>query len=108
MLQECQSARYLARFQLSREQAMEVWCLMYGHILARHAEHGDWLFVHYEQVLGGTVWNRLERALGTRLDRTFPERALHRTRGTGDVTPAAASIYRELCTRAEWTGPAER
>ena len=51
MLKEAAGDRDLD-LSLSWHDAIEVWKLMYRHVLDLHRHRGEWLFVHYDQVLG--------------------------------------------------------
>jgi hypothetical protein len=42
----------------------------------------------------------LEEALGARVDRGFPDSALSRSEGDGDVPEETERVYRELCSLA--------
>ena len=88
-------ARY-GDLALDIEAALGVWASAYRRVLARHAHDGDWLFVHYEQLLDGTGVRRLAESLGAALDPSFAERALSRSRCHGAVPPTLASTYDEL------------
>jgi hypothetical protein len=85
---------------LDLDAALGVWASAYRRVLARHACEGEWLFVHYEQLLDGTGVRRLGERLGAGLDPSFAERSLCRSSGEGAVPDALASIYDELCAAA--------
>jgi hypothetical protein len=96
ILKECDSARYLRRLTMDFDIALEVWTLMYAHVL-RQRHEGEWLFVHYEQVLEGDGLQRIADFIGTRLDRDFPDRALRRSRSDRPVPAETSDLYDELC-----------
>lgn len=87
---------------ISMEWALELWCDSYEIVLRRHSTQGRWIFVHYEQVLGGHSTRRLERALRIRLRPEFADATMQSPFAGGKLTPRAQSIYDELCTRASW------
>jgi len=58
------------------------------------------LFVHYDQVYDGSALGRLSEALDVELDQSFVDRALKRTRATGEMPPRARAIYETLCQAA--------
>lgn len=91
---------YLADLGIDRTGAMAVWTLMYRHILETHRRHGDWIFVHYDQILDGTGLDRVETALGTSVDRAFADPTLKRSADTGPVPDDAARTYAALCALA--------
>jgi hypothetical protein len=88
------------RLELSYDGALEIWAAAYLRVLRRHRHHGDWLFVHYEQVLDGTALPRLEDAVGARLDGGFTDTALRRASPAGSWPGALDEIYAELCDAA--------
>src|ERR687897_187025 len=76
--------------------AGSLFCRMVG----RYRHRGDWLFVHYEQLLDGTAVWRLGEALGARLDPGLADEALHRSRPLGEPRGEASILYDELCVAA--------
>jgi hypothetical protein len=105
IVQECRQADYLQGLPMDFAAAVAVWTLMYRHILEAHAQAGEWLFLHYDQLLGGEAFVRLETALGVRPDRHFPEPKLKRSTEAGEVDAAAGRVYEQLCERASWHNP---
>ncbi len=100
MLNECKEARYLSDFTLTLNRAAEVWSLMYRHILEEHRNHGDWLFVHYEQLFMEESIRRMEDFIGVTIDRDFPDRSLERSPEMGNMTFEMRQIYEKLCRLA--------
>lgn len=100
LCEEARRAAYLAGFELSLEQALELWRSQYERLLEEQAAGGEWLFLHYDQVLGGEGLERLEAFLGARVDRTFPDRRLRRTEASCAVPAGARELYARLCERA--------
>jgi hypothetical protein len=82
------------------DAALAVWASAYARVLARHAGDGDWLFVHYEQLLDGSGVRRLGERLGAALDPAFAQRSLSRASADGAVPDALAAMYEELCAAA--------
>lgn len=91
--------------ELSYGGALEIWAAGYLRVLHRHRHHGQWVFVHYDQILDGTGIDRLERAIGTRLDTAVVDPALRRTPDQGRWPAGVGEIYQELCEVAGY--PAE-
>lgn len=85
---------------VSADTAIEIWKAIYRRVLERYRHAGEWLFVHYEQLLDGSGAGRLARALGAPLDSALADPALQRSRATGPVPPDVAPIYDELCSLA--------
>ena len=94
---------YLADLALERSAALAVWQLMYDHILATRPSRGEWVFVHYDQVLDGSGLDRVEAALGTAVDRSFADPALKRSAGTDDVPAGTVATYAALCRLADYS-----
>jgi hypothetical protein len=93
----------LQRVELSYDGALEIWAAAYQQVLRRHRYHGDWLFVHYEQVLDGSALPRLEEAVGARLDGDFIDTELRRASPAGSWPAELDELYAELCDAAEVT-----
>jgi hypothetical protein len=85
---------------VSAETAIELWKAAYRRVMDRYRHRGEWVFVHYEQLLDGTAVTRLGEALGARLDPAFADAALHRARPMGRPRGDAAHLYDELCAAA--------
>jgi hypothetical protein len=80
--------------------AAEIWTAIYRRVLDRHRKEGDWLFVHYEQLLDGAGVERLAGALAAPLDPGLADPALRRSRPDADPPPETAPLYEELCALA--------
>lgn len=102
ILKECREASYLRTLRISFSRAIKIWAEMYLHILKNHRREGDWLFLHYDQAIGGDGLSRLERFVGARVDASFPETGLRRSSPPRDlrVPKRVGQIYRELCDAA--------
>lgn len=105
ILKECQRSAYLHSLTMTFDVALEVWFLMYQHVLGKHAKNGDWLFVHYNQVLGGQGIDDLEKHVGGPLDRSFPESKLRRSTSSASVPGDVRGLYLELCRRSGYDDP---
>jgi len=102
IVKECRDAAYLASLAMDEARALEVWTAMYERVLAQCAR-GQWLFVHYDQMLTQDGLDRLECFAGAPLERSFPEASLRRSRERTPPSGRAAEIYAELCERAGHT-----
>lgn len=62
----------------------------------------DWMFIHYDQILSGSVSDALERFTGMGLDWSHVSKSLQRTKSSDFVVRdrAAERTYRRLCDRA--------
>ena len=85
---------------LTHATALDLWHATYRRILDRHANHDDWLFLGYEQLLDGAGLARLSAAVHVPLDRGFVDRALNRTTADRDVPTPVAAAHAELLERA--------
>jgi len=100
ILKDCREAPYLRDLKVTRTHALRVWTLMYRHVLEVHQSEGDWLFLHYDQILDGSSAAAVDGLLGAAGDWAFPDPSLRRS--VAEEVPAgeAARVYRELCGRA--------
>ena len=101
IVRECR--RQYPDLHLGLDEAFGVWSDMYEHVLVRHRHAGQWLFVHYEQVIDGSAIPAIEKHVGARVDRDFPDVRLKRT-APGRAPARASAIYRELCALAGYPG----
>ncbi|MBL8861664.1 MAG: hypothetical protein JNK02_06590 [Planctomycetes bacterium] len=102
---ECREADYLRSVAMTRERALSIWLEQHQSILNALAGRGEWLFLHFEQVLTESGLERLERAVGAPIARAFPDAALKRSPAEGDLDAAVRDTYLELCERAGFTPP---
>ena len=99
ILREC--AELYPDIPLTEDDVYGIWLAMYGHILHRHRHQGDWLFVHFDQMLDGSAHKRIEDHLGARIDRQFADERLKRS--TSCPAPAhTLDTYRTLCSLARY------
>ncbi|MBI1369150.1 MAG: hypothetical protein GC162_10915 [Planctomycetes bacterium] len=101
IVKEVNTAPYLRDLSMSIEQAMEVWCAMYGRVLDQLADQGDWLFVHAQQMFDPAALDRLDAFIDAKVDRDFPTPSLQRSEPAG-ATERAMKLYKQLCERAGW------
>lgn len=92
----------LQKMELGYDGALEIWAAAYQQVLRNHRHHGDWFFVHYDQILDGTALPRLELAAGARLDPGFIDATLRRASPAGGWPAEIDEIYDELCDAAEF------
>jgi GT2 family glycosyltransferase len=100
MLRQASRVEHLQGFPLSFGEAVDVWTLMYRHILEKHRRRGDWLFVHFNQLLEQAGQKRLAAFAQARVDPTFPEPELRRSYCDRAVPLEPQSVYRQLCELA--------
>jgi hypothetical protein len=99
---ECADAPYLHTLSISREAILDVWRLMYRHILEMQAPDESWLFLHYDQMLDQKSLDRLETFADTAVDRSFPDRSLRRSRSSEPVSSETDLVYQKLCKLAHY------
>jgi hypothetical protein len=82
-------------------RALRIWRAAYTYTIeVQHPIGGDWLFVHYEQLMAGTAFAAIERLLGVTVRRDFADAALRRSIAHAAVPPELESTYRRLCELA--------
>ena len=102
MVKEVASAPYLAGVEFDLARAFDLWIHTYRAILERaRSEGGDWLFLHYDQVLVGDGLERLARHTGAALDASFPDAGMRRDVPEVEVPAEALEVYAELCRLAD-------
>jgi len=104
ILKQIQNAPHLQGFSLTFEQALQVWTLMYSHIYEIHRHQGEWLFLHYNQLLTKEGLDRLEYFTGASVDRSFPDPSLRRSFSEIAVSQKTLELYNNLCKLAEYQG----
>jgi hypothetical protein len=107
IVRECQTAAYLKNLAIDARWALKVWEAMYRYILDVHyPQGGDWMFVHYDQLLDRSAGAELERRLGIAIDREFAVAELNRSRPDIAVPRRMARLYARLCGLAHYApGP---
>ena len=98
---------YLHGYQLDFAGAVELWTLAYRHALAARQPKDDWLFVHFDQLLGGAARDPIEALLGRAPDLGLADPSLKRSPAEGDVGSDARALYAELCELAGYPGRAD-
>jgi hypothetical protein len=100
IVKECEQEDYLRGVGMTRERALGAWLAMHRRILDVLRADGEWSFVHYEQVLRGEAFERVEKLVGAPLAREFPEENLQRNKAEGELDGAVGETYAELCELA--------
>ena len=102
ILKECTQQKYLQDLAINYKIALEVWESMYLHILKLHRHKGDWLFIHFDQVLTKEGLNAIEKFTQSSVDRSFPEEKLRRSLSSKPVPKKIEQIYQQLCELAKF------
>ena len=96
ILKECHTQPYLFDFSISVNQAFELWCSMYRHVIDNHYNPDTWTITSYESVLSGRAKEQLESFSGTELDFSFPTSELNRSSGDYNLDKECSFVYNEL------------
>lgn len=89
-------------FSITFGQAVEVWTLMYRHIIEIHCNQGEWLFLHYNQTLTKEGLARLETFIGAVVDYSVPDASIRQSFSDAPVSKEACTIYKKLCYMANY------
>ena len=103
IVRECKRADHMRGTEVDERWALKVWEAMYRYVLEVHyPQGGDWLFVHYGQLLDHSADAELERRLGVKVDRGFAVAELNRSRAGAVVSRRMARLYQLLCGLARY------
>jgi hypothetical protein len=103
IVRECKRADHMRGAEVDERWALKVWEAMYRYILEVHyLQGGDWLFVHYHQLLDHSKDAELERRLRAGIDREFAVAELNRSRPDAAVPRRTARLYERLCALARY------
>ena len=102
IVKESRSPKWARKVSLNLKHALNVWTIMYRHILECHRHEGEWLFLHYDQVLSVEGLDRLESFLHAKVDRTFPDSNLRHDTPAEITSRKAMGLYQELCALARF------
>lgn len=106
---ECLEVPHLAHpetgIKITMKQAVNIWTHMYLPLLLTHRHHGEWLFLHYNQVLTDEGMDKLEEFTGAKVDRSFPTAKLSRSRPSEDMPKKSLQIYYDLCELSGYQDP---
>ncbi len=91
---------YLRDVRMTGRRALEIWTAQYRQVLAHARQGGDWLFVHFDQILDGSAMPRIGAALGVHLDGAFPERRFKRSMDQIAPPSDTKRTYADLCELA--------
>jgi hypothetical protein len=100
MITDSRQQIYLSNIRLSQRRAVRAWISTYQHVLEKHSRKGQWLFVHYDQLLDGSAIDRIESTVEAALDTRFVDARLKRSRDFDRLPRRASQIYRRLCELA--------
>ncbi len=102
ILKQIKDAPHLHGLEMDVVAAEEVWTSMYRHILDIHRHIGEWMFLHYDQLLTNEGMERLAIFTGARVNRDFPKRGLRKDYQAIKTSVDAEETYKTLCQLAEF------
>jgi hypothetical protein len=97
IVKECGQMKYLKSVKMTFELGLDVWFNMYNHILQLHMHQGEWLFIHYDQILRSEGISNIEALTETVADRSFPDNNLKRTTSNIPIENKFIDTYLTLC-----------
>lgn len=102
ILKQIKDAPHLHGLEMNEAMALEVWTLMYRHIIEIHRHRGQWMFLHYDQVISKEGIQRLASFTGTQISLTFPKRELRKEYPEMEISQSAWDLYRNLSELAQF------
>jgi hypothetical protein len=94
--------RYLHDLRFSAAQAFDYWRATYESALKqRTLVPGEWLFIHYDELLRQRSLPAIERCLEARADLAMLKPGLSRSTSEGSSIPAVDAVFQELLRLAE-------
>jgi len=103
ILSEYKREEYLHSLRLDKNNVLKVWETMYDHILEIHSKHGNWMFIHYDQMFAEKTYLKIERFLDVKIDREFPDKRLQTIKDHDpDLPEESLNIYNKLCRLANF------
>lgn len=98
----------LSNLSMNFDAALEVWTAMYERIVTTHRHQGDWLFIHYEQIMDRSAAGRIHGLLDVSPDLAFPDEELRRSQPDGALPARTSDVYEALCELAGFRPGAAR
>lgn len=103
ILKEIATESYLQGLRMTPDQVFTLWTYTYRHILENHRHSGQWLFMHYDQLLQRDGLARLAAFTGASVDDQFADESLRRSQPQNAAPADAQRTYAELCALAGYT-----
>jgi hypothetical protein len=104
IIKECNVAPYLRTMKINVKKAQNIWRLMYTHVVHLHCKHGEWLFVHYDQMFEHNMLTTIEGFLQTTVNKHFPEKQLKKPlKNNIKLEQETQDVYDTLCQLANYT-----
>jgi hypothetical protein len=96
ILKECRTEPYLYPVNIGVASAYKIWSLMYLRMLDAYEKHDNVYFINYDDVISGSVIPNIEQITGAKIDRSFPENRLSRSKPVFEADINAEEIYNVL------------
>jgi len=100
IVKECTDMQYLHSVDMSFAYALEVWYNVYSSILRQYMKHGEWLFIHYNQIFDVEGISKIESITNAVADKSFPDSVLKRTTAQISIDNKYRKLYSKLCELA--------
>lgn len=100
IIKTIENEEYLNNLKLSRADLTSAWAAQYESLLKNEIDKGDWIFVHYDQIINGSIVSKLEMALDASIDLSFSEKNLKRSSDASVDSRRANEVYKKLCNLA--------
>jgi len=101
---ECATAEYLTNFSITHHLTERLWLNSYSHLLlkVKPGFSSRFVFIHYHQLLSGSIMEKLSNLFMTKIDNQFVEKKLNRTRTKYQVMTETDEVYEHLCNLAQF------
>ena len=96
ILKELQNAEYLSDLRISISDLYETWRHMYLRMLSMRARGHEVYFVNYNDLFKKTKLAEIEKHVGAKLNRLFPDKLLDRSGYGGDLDEATKDLFDAL------------
>lgn len=94
--------KYGNNFYIDKSMCYDIWFTMYKHILEKHSKEGEWLFIHYYQILFSNGLDKISEFLNTKIKKDFIDKNLCRSEISEENLPfTIKKIYNQMCDIAE-------
>ena len=104
ILKECSAMKYLEDLDMTEESAMNVWFLMYSHILNQYDRGVNFIFFHYSQLLNGGSTETLRNITRAKIFKEFSDSNLERNKPSNITNTKVMYVYNRLCKLASYRG----
>jgi hypothetical protein len=104
VITECATAEYLCDFAITHQLAEELWYNSYTRLLQKFNQISSrkFIFIHYEQLLSGSILDKIADFLCIKINDRFVEKTLYRTKTKYQVSVKTREVYERLCSLADF------